>query len=110
MTFTFTDAKATNGDTDNVTFNYYEDQYADLGGHDRHTTTIKYTTDGMGSDFKTKLDGKDTEAGDYKASDVTIVPLADTVAERRGNDGRDLNVDNGRVRFQRSPCRSTTAP
>ncbi len=79
MTFTFTDAKAKNGETDNVDLQVLRRPVRDLVGQERlSTTTIKYTTDGMGSDFKTSSSGKDTEAGDYKPSDVTIVPLADT--------------------------------
>ncbi|GAA2155564.1 hypothetical protein GCM10009844_42820 [Nocardioides koreensis] len=91
-TFTFTDKDATAGDTDTVEFRYFADQYdntgTDLGGD----ATIKYTVDGMGSDYKISLADTDTEAKDYDASDVTVVPLADTVADS-GDEAADLDVD-----------------
>lgn len=79
-TFTFTDKDATDGSTDDVDFLYFEDQYdnsgADLNGAGSDAK-IKYTVDGMGSNFKTLINGDDTEASTYKASEHSVVPLAD---------------------------------
>ena len=97
MTFTFTDTKATNGRPTRSPF-------AVLQGPVRHrgrrltgtTATIKYTTDGMGSNFKTSLDGKDTEAAGYKASDVHRDPADGhrRRRRRRSDESADLAVAN----------------
>lgn len=90
-TFTFTDTKATNGQSDTVSFDYFPDQFANLSTLS-DSTTIKYTTSGMGNDFKTRLDTVDTEGATYKASDVTVIPLADGVANS-ANEAADLTVE-----------------
>ena len=93
VTFTFTDSKATNGQTETVDLAYFPDQFA-AAPTQTGSATIKYTTDGLGSNFKTLLNGDDTEAADYKASDVTVVPLADAVDDG-GSDSADLQITNG---------------
>lgn len=101
VTFTFTDAKATNGDTDTVTFEYFPDQYAtaSTASGDTH---IKYTTDGMGANYTTSLDGNNTESPTYKPSDTSVIPLGDAVANDQfgtfypdGNESADLAITGG---------------
>ncbi|HEU5036745.1 MAG TPA: hypothetical protein VFT70_07065 [Nocardioides sp.] len=110
-TFSFTDTKATNGQTENVDVDYFADQFsATPDFSEGNVTKIKYTTDGMGANFGSSLDGKNTEATDYDASDVVVVPLADTVADEDGGNhesaalavtggepgaGMTISVDNG---------------
>jgi len=89
-TFSFTDANATDGQSDTVTFGYLPDEFTPAPVL-TDTTHIKWTTDGMGSNFKTSLEGVDTEGVGYKASDVTIIPLADTVVNA-ANEAATLDV------------------
>jgi hypothetical protein len=84
VTFTFTDTKATNGQTENVDLAYFIDQFTPSSSPDfteGNATTIKYTTDGMGANFVVSLDATSTEGASYDASDVTVVPLADADAD-----------------------------
>lgn len=96
-TFTFTDTKATNGDTENVDVDYFADQFsASPDFSEGNVTTIKYTTDGMGANYTTSLDGQNTEASDYNASKVVAVPLADAMADNDGgNEAVDLGITGG---------------
>ena len=114
-TFTFTDAKATVGQSDTVQFADVPDQFTqtpDATG----TAKIKYTATGQGADFNTSLEGKNTGDAAYKASDVTVVPLADTVADD-ANEGAALvvtgaehnqavtvSVDNGALIVKTGDC------
>ena len=84
-TFTFTDTKAVNGNTENVDVNYFVDQFSGTPDFsENNVAIIKYTTDGMGANYVTTLDGNNTEAADYNATKVNVVPLADTVADDDG--------------------------
>lgn len=98
VTFTFTDTKATAPSSDTVNFAYFVDQF-DNAPTAGTPTTIKYTADGMGNDFKTSLEGKDTELATYKASDVSVVPLTDTVVSA-ADEAADLIVTNGEAGSQ----------
>ncbi len=59
---------------------------------------IKYSATGMGSDFNTTLDTQNTGAPGYKASDVSVIPLADANANvanglaLQGDESVDLAV------------------
>ncbi|WP_028639088.1 beta strand repeat-containing protein [Nocardioides sp. URHA0032] len=107
-TFTFTDAKATNGEEDTVGFGYVPDQFtlpadADPTG----STQIKWTTDGMGANFTTNIDGTSTESPTYDPSEHSVVPLADakvngssdsiplTVTGAEDGSTVTISVDNG---------------
>jgi adhesin/invasin len=82
VTFTFTDTQAVNGNQENVDVDYFADQFsATPDFSEGNVAVIKYTTDGMGANFVTTLDGTNTEGADYDATDVVVVPLADTVAD-----------------------------
>ncbi|WP_296605949.1 hypothetical protein, partial [Nocardioides sp.] len=100
VTFTFTDTKATNGTTENVDVKYYADQFTPAGSPDvdaPNAAIIKYTTDGMGANYVTSLDGTNTEAAGYNASKVNVAPLADTVADDDSGSNEDaaLTVTGG---------------
>ena len=77
-TFTFTDAKAVAGQSDTVTFKVYDDQY-DNSGSLTSTTTIRYTNDGLGRDYTTRLDGVTASGAGYDPASVSANPLTDTV-------------------------------
>ncbi|GGO71397.1 beta strand repeat-containing protein [Nocardioides deserti] len=86
-TFTFTDVNATNGSTDTVTFRAFRDQFAanpiDPDGDSNFaehfdTATIRYTTDGQGSDFNLSLDNVNTGSPTYDPTTVSVVPFSDT--------------------------------
>lgn len=101
VTFTFTDTKATNGQSENVDAKYYQDEFTPVGSPDvtaDDAAVIKYTTDGMGANYVASLDGTNTEAADYNASKVVVVPLADTVADDEApaiNESAALNLVTG---------------
>ncbi|CAI9409582.1 beta strand repeat-containing protein [Nocardioides sp. T2.26MG-1] len=97
-TFTFTDTKATDGTTEDVNVNYYADQFSATPDFSEvGVATIKYTTDGMGANFVTSLDGNNTEAADYNAGKTVVVPLADTKADDEAgiNESADLVLTTG---------------
>jgi hypothetical protein len=77
--FTFTDTTQTADGVDDVNLMWFEDQFSpapDATG----LTHIKWTVDGMGANFVTSLEGNSTEDPTYTPATVTIIPLADTVA------------------------------
>ncbi len=79
-TFSYSDAKATNGDSDTIALYYFKDQFSnspDATG----ATHIKWTTDGQGANFVTSIGGDSTEATTYDPAKHTVVPLADTDAD-----------------------------
>lgn len=80
VSFTFTDADAVAGQTDTVTFQYFTDQY-DASGEFDAVTKIKYTVDGQGADFTTRLDGTTASGTGYDPATNVADPLADAVAD-----------------------------
>ncbi|GAA4380208.1 hypothetical protein [Nocardioides caricicola] len=82
VSFDFTDTNAAVGQSDTVTLAWVPDQFTPIGQAKTDTATIKYTATGQGADFNTFLDTKNTGVPTYKASDVTVAPLAsDGVAD-----------------------------
>ncbi|WKN49545.1 hypothetical protein [Nocardioides sp. Arc9.136] len=87
-TFTFTDVNAVPGQTSEVTFRAFADQF-DATPDAFDTATIRYTADGLGADFTLSLDGVNTAGTAYNPASVSIEPLTDTVA----NDGNVAQGD-----------------
>lgn len=92
-TFTFTDANAINNGTDTVTFRVFADQFSatpidpdgdlDYAEH-FDTATIRYTTEGTGSEYVLNLDGLNASGVGYDPASVTVMPLSDTDAGAPG--------------------------
>lgn len=95
--FTFTDSNPVDGFTDVVRFDYFLDQFDNTSEDNDSSTTIQYSATAQGSDYVISLDGNNTEASGYDASDVMVIPLADTVADHDGgsNESADLGIANG---------------
>ena len=100
VSFDFTDVNAVVGQSDTVTFEYYTDQFDNTGALDA-TTTIRYTANGEGSDFTTRLDNVTASGAGYDPSTVRVSPLTDTVADDNpfqnqptANESVDLDVVN----------------
>lgn len=83
--FTFTDKNPIDGGTDTVQFQYFVDSFDNTADLSDSSTTIKYSATGQGEDYVISLDGNDTEATGYKASDAAIIPLTDAVADETTN-------------------------
>ncbi|MGY2702124.1 hypothetical protein [Nocardioides sp. HB32] len=105
-TFTLTDTKATDGQSDTVALMYFADQFSnspDATG----STHIKWTADGQGANFVTSIGGDSTESPTYDPATHTVVPLADAKADTGAewltlgvtgaepNSTETISVDNG---------------
>jgi hypothetical protein len=95
VSFTFTDVNAVPGQEDTVEFLYFVDQF-DKDGEKSATTKIRYTTDGQGSDFTTRLDNVTASGSGYDPASIRVIPLADAEADDDGgtNESADLDVVN----------------
>lgn len=92
VSFDFTDTNATVGQSDTVNLAWVPDQFTPPSGTLTDTATIQYTVTGQGADYNTTLDGVNTGAPSYKASDVTIIPLADAVADDDGGSNESAPI------------------
>jgi hypothetical protein len=85
-TFTFPAGDTQAGDVDTITYTVFQDAATPDGDGIPATedTTVKYTADGKGPDYQITLDSLSTEAPTYSPDDVTVIPLADAVADNNG--------------------------
>ncbi|NHC23441.1 hypothetical protein G6553_09695 [Nocardioides sp. IC4_145] len=83
VTFTFTNARAAAGQSDTVEFEFYRDRFAAAPEPNvtEESATIRYTVDGQGRDFTTRLDNVTASGTGYNPASIRVVPLTDTLAD-----------------------------